>query len=117
MTEEKRDEEQIIEDTDADTKDVEESEKTDEEQIVEDTDADTKDVDNKIDTLEKKIDSLSELVAESFEKLANAMLRGGAVETNSTELIEEPVDAGVVLFDDNSEMTLAEAMQDALEEE
>lgn len=118
MEDEKRDEEQIVEDTDADTKDVTESEKTDEEQIVEDTDADTKDVDDKIESLGNKIDALSELIAESFEKISNVILRSGAVETvDDSELIETTEDACVVVFDDNAEMTIAEAMEEALEEE
>lgn len=49
---EKTDDEQVVEDTDADTADTEDAEKADEEQVVEDTDADTRDVDSRLDSIE-----------------------------------------------------------------
>lgn len=49
--EDKRDEEQEVRDSDADTRDVEEAEKTDEEQEVRDTDADTRDVTSRLDEM------------------------------------------------------------------
>lgn len=56
---EKRDEEQEVRDTDADTRDVDDSEKRDEEQAVRDTDADTKDVDRRLDRIEEMISRLT----------------------------------------------------------
>lgn len=52
----------VIEDTDADTRDVIDDEWTDRGEIVEDTDADTRDIDNRLEELVRKIDALADLV-------------------------------------------------------
>lgn len=77
-TDEKRDEEQEVRDTDADVKAVEKSEKVDEEQEVRDTDADTSDVIKRISDL---TDSLSEMRMQvsSMRDMFSAFIDGGAV--------------------------------------
>ena len=59
MDDETRD---VVEDTDADTRDVIDNEGEERNEIVEDTDADTRDVDNRLDELVRKIDALADLV-------------------------------------------------------
>lgn len=84
MEDEKRDEEEIVEDTDADTSDDMEASKTDEEQIVEDTDADTRDIDKKIEELGAKVDEIMGALSEGFDTISNVMLRSGAVVNTGT---------------------------------
>lgn len=50
-TDDRRDEEQEVSDTDADTRDVEDAGKADEEQEVRDADADTRDVTSRLDEM------------------------------------------------------------------
>lgn len=61
MDDETRDD--IIEDTDADTRDDAESTDDARDDIVEDTDADTRDVMNMLDEIVRRIDALADLVA------------------------------------------------------
>lgn len=53
---------EVVEDTDADTRDVIDNEGEERTEVVEDTDADTRDIDNRLDELVRKIDALADLV-------------------------------------------------------
>lgn len=81
----------IVEDTDADTQDVDDDAKTDEEQVVEDTDADTSDIDAKIDKLMSAIDALSTLVSDKFDAYGKMLIGSGATVTE-TETVVEPAE-------------------------
>lgn len=77
--------------------------KTDEEQIVEDTDADTKDVieaedkqDDKLDTIESKLDELIVSMADMFDNLASVIIKSGAavvINDDPAEDVEEAYEA------------------------
>lgn len=90
----------VIEDADADTKDVDEAEKTDEEQEVEDTDADTADVERSLDDVLSRIDNLETAINDKFDGIAKLFISSGVVVTD-----EEPP---VVEESEESEETLDE---------
>lgn len=118
VDETKKAEEQIVEDTDADTRDNIEDEKQDEEQIVEDTDADTKDIDNKIDALTGKIDELVTMIGERFDAMSNVMLRSGAVVSDAAEddIVDDVAEAVYPIDEITVEDMIEEAMNDTEEE-
>lgn len=97
MEDEKKDEEQIVEDTDADTADVIDEEKNDEEQVVEDADADTSDIDEKLDGVLASIDALSSKIEQAFDKFSNVLLR------SSANASTPPADEDIVMDDDEDE--------------
>lgn len=70
--------EEIVEDSDTDTRDTENSEKTDEEQVVRDTDADTSVMDERLDRIEQ---NQAKLMA-SVQRLIDAqsvLVESGAI--------------------------------------
>lgn len=90
------DDEKIVEDSDADTKDDIESEQNDMETEVEDTDADTRDVErtnstefaalmDRMDILEKMVSELSGSIT-SLKDAQAVMIENGAVINDSTQL-------------------------------
>lgn len=90
------DDEKIVEDSDADTKDDIESEQNDMETEVEDTDADTRDIErtnstefaalmDRMDILEKMVSELSGSIT-SLKDAQAVMIENGAVINDSTQL-------------------------------
>lgn len=113
MEEMKRDEEQIVEDTDADTTDEMDAAKTDEEQVVEDTDADTRDIDGKIDELSAKLDEIAKTITDAIDNIANVVLRSGAVVNDIADdaVAEDTVEAVYPI----DEITVEDMIDEAIE--
>lgn len=87
-SESKRDEEQVVRDSDADTKDTERSEKTDEEQTVRDTDADTRDIDSRLDSIEQLMQRMSGTLTKLVDAQSVLVESGAVIDTTD----EDPSD-------------------------
>lgn len=82
---EKRDEEQVVRDTDADTRDVGEEGKTDVEQVVRDTDTDTRDVDSRLDAIEDMLQRLNGTLQKVVTAQSAIVDTGAIVDVDDTD--------------------------------
>lgn len=86
MDDEKRDEEQVVEDTDADTRDVEESDEKEEEQTADDS----AEVNRKLDALIEAVGLISKAVAQlSADSGAGTGFSQPAPESNDAEPVPD----------------------------
>lgn len=77
----KRDEEQEVRDSDADTEDTERVEKTDEEQTVRDTDADTKSIESRLDFIEDMMQRIMGTVTKVADAQSVLVESGAVIDT------------------------------------
>lgn len=86
---EKRDEEQEVSDTDADTRDEDAASKTDEEQVVRDTDSDTKAVDSRLDAIEDMLQRMNGTLQKVVSAQSVLVESGAIVDTDYTDPTED----------------------------
>lgn len=85
----KRDEEQVVEDTDADEKDTERSEKTDEEQTVRDTDADTKAIDSRLNAMEDMMQRMNGTLNKLTSSMSSVIGNGVIYDVDDTDASDD----------------------------
>lgn len=86
---EKRDEEQVVKDTDADVKDTESSEKTDEEQTVRDTDADTKAIDSRLNAMEDMMQRMNGTLTKLTSSMSAVIGNGVIYDVDDTDTSDD----------------------------